>query len=44
MEGAIQRYLKAWDKPIDLYLNGSAWKAAIDVHEPRLEALGGFQP
>ena len=26
----IKRDLKAWDIPRDLYLNKSAWKAAID--------------
>jgi len=37
------KILKAWDIPRDLCLNRSAWKAAIEVPEPLLGALGGFQ-
>jgi hypothetical protein len=40
---AIKRDLKAWDIPRDLCFNRSAWKAAIEVPEPWLGALGGFQ-
>ena len=31
---AIKRDLKGWNKPRDLCLDRSAWKAAIDVPEP----------
>jgi hypothetical protein len=40
---AIKRDLKAWDIPRDLCFNRGAWKAAIEVPEPWLGALGGFQ-
>jgi len=30
---AIKRYLKDWDILRDLFLNRSAWKAAIEVPE-----------
>jgi len=40
---AIKRDLKAWDIPRDLCLNRNAWKAAIEVPEPCIGALGGFQ-
>jgi len=33
-EEAIKRDLKGWDILRDLYLDGSAWKIAIDVPEP----------
>ena len=40
---AIKKDLKEWDIPRDLCLNKSAWKTAIDVPEPWLRVLVGFQ-
>jgi hypothetical protein len=39
----IKIYLKGWDILRDLCLDRSAWKTAIDVPEPWLEAHVGFQ-
>ena len=39
----IKRYLKPWDVPKDLCLNRSTWKTVIEVPEPWLGTLGGFQ-
>jgi hypothetical protein len=40
---AIKRDLKGCDIPLDLCLDRSALEAAIDVPEPLLGALVGFQ-
>jgi hypothetical protein len=34
MEGGNKKRFESWDIPRDLCLNGSAWKAAIEVPEP----------